>query len=564
MCEHCTNDGLEKFALLMGRHFTIYPFHQSLAMLPPDIQQLTVNRYQTLLNNPASGANIKPITRSNGEMYAAEITKGHPGYRALAYKLGEIFVWYWIGAHREYEKMIYKSIPVEAIRKAQKELANMTNKKSSEYFNLSKEAQAEPPYIPEGVQPNPEYQQMLDNHAKNPTRCSQCGEVMDHKNVLSPSHPMIYDCHKCGHRFNPDNEKFTGKFAQFEGSMGLPSIPPSQPPTDPTLPKSPNNKFDECPQCGGPMSDWEEGEVDAWNQSTETHYTKPSGKEYRTCAECGYKEEQEVYNPRNDPDYQYERMRDDEMDGGRFASSLGAKIAAGEHPSKGEGHKCMKCGKPTQAGWGPTMCAECAKNEKKAGSYFDLSKVSQVKSETCPKCHSGFLSQWEMEQKPSDQGTMGITNMLSRSCSNDMCDFYETKPYQAEQPGGNPWAGSDFLGKDSDIPDSDFGNNDSIVASGSGRKTAQFFDEAIQQPNNEVIPCNRCGEQKPDVEERNSYGIYAGRMCAECAYDSYRDHCGLVKNPDGTYSEGSQGDKRELEDMGEVIEPDGNDEMRYY
>lgn len=36
--------------------------------------------------------------------------------------------------------------------------------------------------------------------------------------------------------------------------------------------------------------------------------------------------------------------------------------------------------------------------------------------------------------------------------------------------------------------------------------------------------CTRCGE--PGAEPRYSFGIYAGRLCAECC-KSYRDHCGL-------------------------------------
>jgi hypothetical protein len=221
-----------------------------------------------------------------------------------------------------------------------------------------------------------------------------------------------------------------------------------------------------CPQCGvGNMSDWEEGEQDAWSWSTESHYTKPSGTDYRICDNCGYEEDQEHYDPRSDPDYLYEierDRRDNEARGDHMASYFGAKKeAAGEHPSTGEGHKCMSCGKSTPPGWGPTMCAECAKNEdKKASSYFDITK------------------------------------------------------------------------------------------------TAQWFDEAIKQPNDDPIPCNRCGEMKPDVEERDSFGIYAGKMCCECAYAGYRDHCGLIKNPDGTFSEGGQGNPAELEEMGEQVEPE--------
>lgn len=61
--------------------------------------------------------------------------------------------------------------------------------------------------------------------------------------------------------------------------------------------------------------------------------------------------------------------------------------------------------------------------------------------------------------------------------------------------------------------------------------------------------CTRCGHEKEDVEERYSFGIYAGRLCAKCAYDSYRDHCGLVKTRDGRYVE--EGEQGAVEDLAE-------------
>lgn len=54
--------------------------------------------------------------------------------------------------------------------------------------------------------------------------------------------------------------------------------------------------------------------------------------------------------------------------------------------------------------------------------------------------------------------------------------------------------------------------------------------------------CTRCGEEKTDVEERYSYGVYAGRLCLECCF-TYTDHCGIDQ---------LQGSPRELEEMGET------------
>ena len=38
--------------------------------------------------------------------------------------------------------------------------------------------------------------------------------------------------------------------------------------------------------------------------------------------------------------------------------------------------------------------------------------------------------------------------------------------------------------------------------------------------------CTSCGELKEDVQQRYSFGIYAGRLCTECC-SKYRDNCGI-------------------------------------
>jgi len=52
--------------------------------------------------------------------------------------------------------------------------------------------------------------------------------------------------------------------------------------------------------------------------------------------------------------------------------------------------------------------------------------------------------------------------------------------------------------------------------------------------------CRRCGSTK-QVEERYSFGVYAGRLCKRCCY-GYSDHCGIDQR---------QGTPAEYEAMGE-------------
>jgi len=66
----------------------------------------------------------------------------------------------------------------------------------------------------------------------------------------------------------------------------------------------------------------------------------------------------------------------------------------------------------------------------------------------------------------------------------------------------------------------------------------------------ETSECGRCHEQKPHArQERHSFGVYVGKMCDDCAYDGYRDHCGL---------EDGQGDPQDLD---EDLEPEEYYEM---
>ena len=61
----------------------------------------------------------------------------------------------------------------------------------------------------------------------------------------------------------------------------------------------------------------------------------------------------------------------------------------------------------------------------------------------------------------------------------------------------------------------------------------------LDGPAPEMIECTSCGQLRNDVEERYSFGYYAGRMCVECATTKFRDGCGIDQ---------PEGDPRELDD----------------
>ena len=55
--------------------------------------------------------------------------------------------------------------------------------------------------------------------------------------------------------------------------------------------------------------------------------------------------------------------------------------------------------------------------------------------------------------------------------------------------------------------------------------------------------CERCGRtDASSVDQRYSFGVYAGIYCVKCAREKYRDQCGLGAN-------GRQGTASEYEEL---------------
>ena len=68
--------------------------------LPKDIRQTAVKQYRLWLQNPRyPSVQFKKI----GEFWSARITDD---YRALGIMEGDTVVWFWIGTHQEYERLM--------------------------------------------------------------------------------------------------------------------------------------------------------------------------------------------------------------------------------------------------------------------------------------------------------------------------------------------------------------------------------------------------------------------------------------------------------------------------
>jgi hypothetical protein len=71
--------------------------------LPADIRKQAQQAYQHFQQDPSHpGLNFEEVDPKR-KLWSARVTRG---YRVLGYREGNDITWFWIGAHREYEKPI--------------------------------------------------------------------------------------------------------------------------------------------------------------------------------------------------------------------------------------------------------------------------------------------------------------------------------------------------------------------------------------------------------------------------------------------------------------------------
>jgi hypothetical protein len=68
--------------------------------LPDGVQKRADKQFGLFNQNPRHpSVQLKPV----GEFWAARVTDA---YRALAVREGDVFTWFWIGSHDEYERIL--------------------------------------------------------------------------------------------------------------------------------------------------------------------------------------------------------------------------------------------------------------------------------------------------------------------------------------------------------------------------------------------------------------------------------------------------------------------------
>ena len=82
------------------KHHTIPRFWQAYDALPPEVRRLADENYELLKANPRHPSlHLKKV----GRFWSVRVGSHH---RALAVQEDSDFVWFWIGRHDEYDRLI--------------------------------------------------------------------------------------------------------------------------------------------------------------------------------------------------------------------------------------------------------------------------------------------------------------------------------------------------------------------------------------------------------------------------------------------------------------------------
>ena len=69
--------------------------------LPPEVRAVADKNFQLLQENPRHGS--LQLKKVGTDLYSVRVGLGH---RALAFNFGAHLVWFWIGTHDEYDRLV--------------------------------------------------------------------------------------------------------------------------------------------------------------------------------------------------------------------------------------------------------------------------------------------------------------------------------------------------------------------------------------------------------------------------------------------------------------------------
>jgi len=105
---------LQKTAGEATGHWKTMSFINSYNMLDKDLKQKALDKYESMLSNPAAAGIHHIMQNPHKSVYAGEIDRRT---RSLAVKIGKCYIWYWIGPHEAYNKMVKMMPPMSEIDK---------------------------------------------------------------------------------------------------------------------------------------------------------------------------------------------------------------------------------------------------------------------------------------------------------------------------------------------------------------------------------------------------------------------------------------------------------------
>ena len=79
-------------------------FNKLFDALPDAVQRDATEAYKQFTSDPAHpGLHLEPVHGKQGQVYYSARVGSH--YRALAKRLPDTWLWFWIGPHAEYDKL---------------------------------------------------------------------------------------------------------------------------------------------------------------------------------------------------------------------------------------------------------------------------------------------------------------------------------------------------------------------------------------------------------------------------------------------------------------------------
>ena len=83
--------------------YTVSSFWNTFEKIPDFIQKVAKKKYQIWRDNPFHPSLYFKCVKSKENIWSIRITRD---YRALGVKYDNYIIWYWIGNHKNYEKLI--------------------------------------------------------------------------------------------------------------------------------------------------------------------------------------------------------------------------------------------------------------------------------------------------------------------------------------------------------------------------------------------------------------------------------------------------------------------------